>query len=152
MLFGIVSVGDPALSAGAQEGTPAAMAGHPLVGAWLGDNDINDPESQPAQVIFHDDGTFAQVNADGSVGFGTWVPTGPNTAALTALFHSMDESGAFAGTLKINVALEVGETGDTVTGEFTAVFVGPDRTSTDAGSGMAAAERIAVELMGTPTP
>jgi hypothetical protein len=139
-------------AANAQDGTPAATAGHPVVGAWTADNDIDDPENPPALLIFHDDGTFAQANADGSDGFGTWVATGPSTAAVTFLFHELDDSGAFAGTLKINVAVEVSQAGDDLAGEFTAVFVGPDGTTSDAFSGAAAAERIAVEPMGTPTP
>jgi hypothetical protein len=144
-----VRVGPEAL---AQAGTPTAMVGHPIVGAWLADNDVNDPENAPALLLFHDDGTFAQANPDGSDGFGTWEATGPNTATLTALFHDEDDSGAFAGTVELHVAVEVAEAGDVLTGEFTLAFIAPDGTSADMGSGMAEAERIVVQPMGTPTP
>jgi hypothetical protein len=135
----------------AQEGTPAATAGHPVVGAWLLDPDANDPANLPSLAIFHDDGTYLEVDADGGSGIGTWQATGPTTAAATFLYHGRDESGGFAGTVKIRATAAVDAAGNALTAEYTLEFIGPDGTSSgEMGPGTATAERIAVEPMGTP--
>jgi hypothetical protein len=81
-LVGLVLLGSRP-SAVAQESTPVAMAGHPIVGAWLLDVDTNDPANPPALAIFHDDGTYLQAEADGGNGVGVWEATGAHRVALT---------------------------------------------------------------------
>ena len=138
-------------SAVAQESTPAATAGHPIVGAWLLDVDANDPTNPPALAIFHDDGTYLQAESDGSNGVGVWEAIGANSVALTQLLHQQDETGDFAGTLMVRAAIDLDESGDAWTAKYTLEFIGPDGTSAgEMGPGTAIAERIAVERMGTP--
>jgi hypothetical protein len=138
-------------SAVAQEGTPAATAGHPIVGAWLLDVDVNDPANPPALAIFHDDGTYLQAEPDGGNGVGVWEATGANSVALTQLLHDQDETSNFAGTLMVRATIDIDESGDAWTAEYTLEFIGPDGTSSgETGPGTATAERIAVEPMGTP--
>lgn len=135
----------------AQDATPAAPAGHPIVGAWLIDVDADDPANPPGLVIFRDDGTYLQADPDGRTGVGSWEATGPDTAALTALFHGQDETGDFADTTKVRATVEVADDGDALTAEYTLEFIGPDGTSGgEIGPGTATAERIAVEPVGTP--
>ena len=129
----------------------ASLTEHPIVGAWVIDVDADDPENPPALVIFHDDGTYLQADPGGSAGVGTWEPTGSTTADLTALFHEVDENDDFAATTIVRATVEVDDTGDTLTAEYTLDFVGPDGTSSgELGPATATAERIAVEPMGEP--
>ena len=128
-----------------------AMAGHPIVGAWLLDVDTNDPANPPALAIFHEDGTYVQAEADGGNGVGVWEATGAHRVALTQLFHQQGETGEFAGTLMVRAAIDLDEAGDAWTAEYTLEFTGPDGTSAgEMGPGTAMAERITVEPMGTP--
>ena len=148
-LAGWVALGRGGTSA--QDATPAALADHPIVGAWLLDVDADDPANPPALAIFHDDGTYLQADPDGSNGVGTWEATGPTTAALTAIFHGQDETGGFAGATTARGTVEVDEAGEALTAEYTLDFGGPDGTSAgEIGPATATAERIAVEPMGTP--
>jgi hypothetical protein len=150
VVVGLVLLGSRP-SAVAQESTPAAVAGHSIVGAWLLDVDVDDPTNAPALAIVHDDGTYLEVDADGGSGIGTWEATGPTTAAATFLYNGQDESGASAGTVKIRATAAVDAAGDAFTAEYTLEFIGPDGTSAgEMGPGTATGERIAVEPMGTP--
>src|SRR5688572_31181695 len=90
----LVAVSTLATTANAQGERSIDPAGHPLVGAWLVDTDTEQADNPPTKVIFGDDGTYLQVDTDGSVTVGSWEPTGRRTGALTALFHTMDEEGA----------------------------------------------------------
>ncbi|MDQ3467350.1 MAG: hypothetical protein M3411_03845, partial [Chloroflexota bacterium] len=84
----------------------ASLTEHPIVGAWVIDVDADDPENPPALAIFHDDGTYLQSDPDGANGVGTWEPTGATTAALTILFHGLDENDAFGGTTTVRATVE----------------------------------------------
>ncbi len=149
-LVGMIAIGS-GRSAVAQEGTPTVVSGHPVIGAWLADVDTNDPENAPSLFIFHDDGTYIQADVDGSSGIGVWEATGSNTAALTALFHGEEESGEFAGTAMLRATIEVDESGDALTAEYTVDFIDPEGTSSgEMGPGMASAQRITIEPMGEP--
>ncbi|MDQ3656121.1 MAG: hypothetical protein M3457_13720 [Chloroflexota bacterium] len=146
VLLGIVAA-RPSIGSVAQEATAA----HPVIGAWVGDVDANDPANPPTLLLFHDDGTFLQADPDGSNGVGAWEETGPNTASLTAIFHGLDETGAFGGSVMVRAAVVVDASGNTLTAEYTLDFAGADGMSSgEMGPGMATAERIVVEEMGTP--
>jgi hypothetical protein len=149
-LLAVLSIGSsPHVTA--KGATPSAMAGHPLIGAWLADVDVNDPNNPPSLIIFHDDGTYIQSDPDGSNGVGTWEATGPRTAALTALFQNQTESGALAGTVKVRAAITVDASGNAWTADYTLEFIQPNGASSgQMGPGKAAGKRIAVEPMGTP--
>jgi hypothetical protein len=61
------------------------------------------------------------------------------------------EEDAFAGAFVVRASIEVDETGDTFTAQYTGEFVTPDGTRTgEYGPGTATANRITVEEMGTP--
>lgn len=60
----------------AREGTPTAMAEHPLVGAWQWRNNPDDPNASITYAIFHDDGTYTEYDPVLEVGIGVWRPTG----------------------------------------------------------------------------
>ena len=135
----------------AQEATPAAMGGHPLVGTWLLDTNTEDPANGPEVTIFTADGAYIPVDAEGFPNHGVWEATGERTAALTIVSPGMEEEGVFAGTFVVRASVEVDETGDRLTAQYTGEFVTPDGTETgEYGPGTATGTRIAVEPMGTP--
>ena len=135
----------------ARQATPTAMDGHPLVGTWLLDTDANDPENAPEVTIFTADGAYISVDAEGFPNHGVWEATGEQSATLTIVSPGMDEDGAFFGTFIVRGTVEVDESGDAFTAQYTGEFVGPDGTGAgEYGPGTATATRIAVEAMGTP--
>ena len=69
--IGLLALGAAFTPTDAQDATPTALAGHPLIGAWRLDVDTEDPANPPSLAIFHDDGTYLQADADGSNGIGT---------------------------------------------------------------------------------
>src|SRR5215208_4918297 len=74
-LLGLVAAADIGSSIAAQEATPARFVGHPFVGAWRMINPAF-PEEAPILVVLHADGTYFQVDVDGSTGIGSWEATG----------------------------------------------------------------------------
>ena len=135
----------------AQDGTPTAgTAAHPLVGAWLLNTDVDDPGSRPSTLAsFSADGVYAQVDADGSAGIGSWAATGPTTADMT--FHGLfpDEEGG--GMITVRAAIEVAADGQSLTATYTLEFAGADGAATGQyGPGHVTGTRIAAEPMGTP--
>lgn len=125
-------------------------AGHPIVGAWLADTSLEDPANPPSLIVFHDDGTYLQTDADGFGGVGSWESTGPRTAAFTILFVEA-EADEFFGTTKVRASADVDEAGDALSAEYTIEFLNPDGAGDgEVGPGTASAERIAVEEMGEP--
>lgn len=141
-------IGTPGRSIAVQEATPPAMAGHPLVGTWLVDDDADDPTNAPEVSRFTADGAYVSVDAEGFPNVGVWKATGERTAALTFVVPGED---AFADTLVVRAAIEVDETGDATTAQYTVELVTPDGTrSGEYGPGTATATRITAEEMGTP--
>jgi hypothetical protein len=136
----------------AQEATPTAMTGHPLVGTWLLDTNADDPANAPDVVVFTADGAYISVDAEGFPSLGVWEASGERTATLTIVSPGVEEEdGAFVGTFMIRATGEVDETGDVFTAQYTGEFVEPDGTGTgEYGPGTATATRIAAEAMGTP--
>jgi hypothetical protein len=134
----------------ARQATPTAMSGHPLVGTWLLDTNADDPANAPEVTVFTADGAYISVDAEGFPNHGVWEATGERTAGLTIVSPGMEED-AFAGTFVVRASIEVGQTGDTFTAQYTGEFVTPDGTRTgEYGPGTATANRITVEEMGTP--
>ena len=155
-LFAVALVAWVALGRGgatvAQDATPAAAAGHPVVGTWLADTDADNPDNPPSLLTFHADGAYLEVDADGAVGVGSWAATSERVAALTFHYLFADEAGAGAGTGTVRATVEVAADGQTFTASYTLEFAGPDGASAgEFGPGTATGERIAVEPMGTPT-
>lgn len=142
MLAGLVAVGRPTPDAGAQDSTDS-LANHPLVGVWLLDTDAEDPENAPTPTIFSSDGTYVQVDEDGT-GIGVWDATGERTANLTILFF--DEGGSY----KVRAAVEVDETGEELSASYTFEPTIAGESLGEFGPESATGTRIAVEAMGEP--
>ena len=149
VLLAILAVGRSGPGTAAQDATPAAMGGHPVVGAWLLIDDAF-PDDPPVLVHLHADGTYLQVDADGTVGVGAWEATGERGAAVTFVQQFADETGAVS-TITIRAEGEVDAGGDTFTASYTIELALPDGTSQgEFGPGTVTATRIAVEPIGTP--
>ena len=150
LILGAVGLGvlPPAL---AQDATPTAMSGHPLVGTWLLDTSIEDPENLPEVTVFTADGAYISSDAEGFPNVGVWEASGERSARLTIVSPGVEEDGAFAGTFMVRATIDVDESGDRFTAQYTGEFVGPDGVGTgEYGPGTAEATRIAVEPMGAP--
>lgn len=94
-------------------------ADHPIVGAWEWDNDPANPGTVLSYAIFHDDGTYIEINTDGSVNIGAWQPTGARTADLTTRtqFRDPETDETLRGTLRM--AAEVDASGTQITAPWT---------------------------------
>ena len=150
VLAGLYAVGRPARGTVAQDGTPAAMGAHPVVGTWLLDTDADDPANAPEVVIFTGDGGYISVDAEGGTGLGVWEATGEGTAVLTLVSPFGDEEGFF-GTFTIRATVEVDAAGEAFTAEYTGEFTDPAGTGTgEYGPSLATATRIVAEAPGTP--
>jgi hypothetical protein len=138
----------------AQAATPTTMNGHPLVGTWLLDTDADDPANAPEVTVFTADGAYISVDAEGFPSLGVWEARGERSATLTIVSPGLEEEeedGAFAGTFMVRATIDVDESGDAFTAQYTCEFVAPDGTGTgEYGPGTAMATRVAVEAMGTP--
>jgi hypothetical protein len=137
----------------AQDATPAAMAHHPVVGAWQWNLDPADPDDD-SYAIFHADGTYIE-QAHASVGIGVWHPTGERTADLTISFQDIDiDPTVFRpGTSIIRQMVTVDATGTALRGPFTVEARTLDGALDFAGQFEGAATRLQVEPMvplGTP--
>ena len=146
LLVGVIATMDRSTTA--QEATPSTMGGHPLVGTWLVDDDADDPANAPEVSVFTADGAYVNVDAEGFPNVGVWKATGARTAALTFVVPAED---AFADTLVVRALIEVDETGNATTAQYTIEFVTPDGArSGEYGPGTATSTRITAEEMGTP--
>jgi hypothetical protein len=170
-LVAAVALG-PGRGATAQESTPAAVAEHPLVGAW---RIVPDPPGPPlVLIVYHADGTLTFSAPSGSPApsdapfavtfdtpaYGVWEPTGPHSAALTAVAIESDEAGTYLGTLTFHGTVEIDETLDAYA--FAGVLEIADASGTGVGTFPVStrATRIEVDLAraggtpaaGTPAP
>jgi hypothetical protein len=151
LLLGVVSVIGFRTTA-AQDATPAATAGHPLVGAWRLDTDVNDPTNPPSLAIFHSDGTYTELAVDGS-GVGVWTSTGPTSGTLTAVEQSPSDQGGGSTSVMVRATIDVAADGQSLTATYTLEFdtdQAPMMPAGELGPGMATGTRIVAEPMGTP--
>src|SRR5687767_10492027 len=72
-------------SAAAQDATPVAMAGHPVVGAWRWTNNPGTEHEFFSFAIFVADGTYVETGEDSFVIVGEWRATGEQTAELVII-------------------------------------------------------------------
>jgi hypothetical protein len=127
----------------------ASMADHPLVGTWiLTDDDA--PDDPPFLAIFSSDGTYQQIDYDGSAGFGVWEATGPTTANMSFMAQEQNDDGSFGGAVTIRASIEVAADGMSLTADFTLQFVSGDFDSGELGPGSVTGTKMMVEPMGTP--
>src|SRR4051812_2507103 len=82
----------------AQDATPAAMAGHPIIGTWIITRDINNTTQVPVVVAFTADGAFID---PGQAVAGVWEPTGSRSGGMTIIaFVNDDGYGIVRGTFE----------------------------------------------------
>ena len=151
--------------AGAQNATPAAMAGHPLVGTWRTTyTEAGDEVTHSVVDTFAADGTLVTIEAlvldvapdvvlFNTPALGTWEVTGDDSAAYTAEYFSSDGEGNFAGTVTVSGTRRASGDGQTLTGEFAYSVVDPGGNVIAAGRGTDVSTRLAVvpmESLATP--
>jgi hypothetical protein len=76
----------------AKEPEATDYTGHPLVGAWWVDTDLESTDDPPSLVSFSADGTLLEVGADGTTWVGVWAPTGAATGEVA--LSTVDAQGA----------------------------------------------------------
>jgi hypothetical protein len=116
-LIGSLAVGAAGPGTAAQDAaTPTTLAGHPLVGSWLIATD--DPSRPETLNTFWADGNALFTLFNGLTVHGTWVATGPRTAALTMFAIARPPEEDPIGLVRISSTfLEVSRTGDMFRGE-----------------------------------
>jgi len=131
VLFGLVAaIGQ---DTNAQEATPdttvtAAMATHPIIGAWsFVDPLVPDNKNYG---VFHADGTFTGISPYGGTGIGVWRPTGERSLELTIIFFDLDPNpSVFAMGTAVNTnAFTVSEDGMSFSGPYSVQGIAPDGT------------------------
>lgn len=145
----LVLAGRPAVTA--QEATPsAAMAGHPLVGSWL--IAVAEDSSRPQTLnTFWADGNALFTLSDGTTFQGTWVATGPRTAALTVFAIAQPPGEDAIGLVRISSSFnEVEAAGDTFSGEADIETIAYDGTVLESVHVSVVGTRITIQPMGTP--
>lgn len=120
--------GLPDLRIAAEDATPAALADHPVVGAWRWRNDPVDPIATTYAII-HADGTYTEVSGD-QTGVGVWWPVGERGVGITEVFQDIEpDPNVFApGTVTVRQAYELDASGDTLTGTYAVDARLPDGT------------------------
>ncbi len=143
VLVGAVGVGR-SVGAATRQATPAT-AGHPLVGTWIVDPEVDDPTNPPSFDVYMADGTAINVGSEGATA-GAWEATGPRTATLT-FAGLLREAGSEAGfILRANV--EVDEAGENFTATHSFTLVAADGTVlATAQGGTARGTRLRAEPM-----
>ena len=123
----------------AQDATPAAMAGHPMIGTWVVDRDITTTTDAPSVAVYTADGGLL----DPSQGVaGAWQATGPRSAAWTLVV--LLEQGA-GGYLAVRSTGEVDAGGDTLDSPYSFTLVSPDGTVVTSGQGMSRYSSLLIE-------
>jgi hypothetical protein len=134
----------------------ANTAEHPIVGAWIWDNDPANPGTDISYAIFHDDGTYVEMTGGGPI-VGAWEVTGERSVLLTGFGRvDLDEDPTTdgpVGTLTLRLEAEVDASGDMTTAPFTFEIKDTNGNVVFGGNAEARGTRIAVEPMvpvGTP--
>ena len=143
-LAGLVVLGRAGPGTGAQDDTPDAAAGHPLVGAWAVRADANQV-GPPGLVVFTDEGVVLDTSTTGANGIGSWAPTGPRTAEATWVYVGATQEGRHAGSTVFRVAIAVDGAGDTFAAEVSRTDATADGAAREAFRGTGSGVRIPVE-------
>jgi hypothetical protein len=109
----------------AQASTPTVAAGHPLVGTWIVDTEVDDPSNPPSFDAFNADGTVVNIGSDGA-SVGAWEATGPRTATFTFVAVTQGANGEAMVILRAN--LEVDQSGESFTASHSFTLVAPNGT------------------------
>jgi hypothetical protein len=111
-----------ALPVSAQDATPAAMAGHPIIGTLIIVRDITNTTEVPVIVVFTADGSFIDPHQGVA---GVWESTGSQSAAMTVvpfIAGGTEGIGGVRGTWEIDAG------GETMTGPAAVTILTPDGT------------------------
>jgi len=123
-----------------------------IVGTWIADTDTSDPTNGPSIFMFTSDGTYSEMDDDGTIGMGVWEENDDGTVTLTAWENQGDGQGGSFGSFKIRATITLGADGDTFTATYTLEFTDPvGNSSGEAGPGEASGRRAKPEAPGTPT-
>ena len=150
-LIGSLAVGTAGPGAGAQDAaTPTPLADHPLVGSWL-IAVAEDPSRPQTLNTFWADGNALFTVADGTTFQGTWVATGPRTAALTLYAIASPPGEEPIGFVRVSSSYnEVAETGDTFRGEAVIETIAYDGTVLESFPVSVVGTRVTLQPAGTP--
>jgi len=137
-------------SAFAQRGETLAADGHSLVGTW---KVTVSPDGIPpftAYNVFTVDGNsfeFDNSNPPGAqtIAVGPWTSTGVNSFAFTEVNQLFDNTGAYAGELKVRGNVELTADGNSFASKFKFDVSDPTGAVVFSGTGTAAGKRVAVE-------
>ncbi len=124
VLVGAVGVGR-SVGTATQQATPAATAGHPLVGTWIVDPEVDDPTNPPSFDVYMADGTAINVGSEGATA-GAWEATGPRTATLT--FAGLLREAGTGASFILRANVEVDEAGESFTASHSFTLVAADGT------------------------
>lgn len=142
VLLGTILIGSGG-PATAQDTNPAT---HPLVGSWVLDSDVDDPNNLPEMVTFFADGTAILTAPDGPIAHGTWASTDDATADATFLLVSQK---GYRVLVRFNVG--VTEDGQGFVASYTnEYFTASDVSSGEIGPRVAEGSSIGVAGPGTP--
>jgi len=146
-----LTAGGNNLATAAQDATSDNLAGHPLVGSWVVDTNV-DTESDPPEIgIFTSDGTVFGLGANRWVS-GAWEAADDHTGTVT-MTGVFDANGG--GYVVLRGPHEVDESGDAWTCPCTFTVVAPDGTVLTSGTATAHATRLPIEsadAAGQPLP
>lgn len=129
------------LAVSAQDATPGARAGHPLIGTWIVDTNTETDTDAPEVGIFTADGSTFGLGASRWVS-GVWDAS-DETAGTATLVGVFDANGG--GYVVIRGIHQVDATGDAWTCDCTFTVIGSDGTVLDSGSAPASGHRIPVQ-------
>jgi hypothetical protein len=123
MLVGAIGITNSA----AQE-----TAGHPLIGTWVVDPEVDDPANPPSFDAFMADGTVVNIGSDGA-SVGSWEATGPGMANF--MFSGLVAGAGGGAYFVIRGTIEVDQAGETFTGTHSFTMVAADGTILAAAEG-----------------
>ena len=140
---GGLGVAMAARGASAQDATPTATAGHPIVGTWIVDRNIATGAEAPVVGVFTADGGFTDAYQGAT---GVWEATGPNSVAFTLIaFNGPPE--ATTGYAVVRATWEIDASGETMSGPANVTVVLPDGTVVATEEFSSTATRLRVEPM-----
>lgn len=125
----------------AQEAQPADLAGHPLVGAWIVDTNIDMTNDAPEIGMFTSDGTVFGLGASRWVS-GAWQAADDYTGTVT-MAGVFEANGG--GYVVVRGPHQVDESGNSWSCPCTFTVVAPDGTVLVSGEATAHAVRLPVE-------
>jgi hypothetical protein len=145
VLLIVVVIGRGVPRIGAENATPVATAGHPLVGSWEIDSDANPATDPPALVIFHADGTTVELHEREPDGVGAWQATGPNTATVIIVYHNLNENLVLQTRIIVHGEVEIDPSGTSFKANYETVTTARDGTVSSTERATATGTRITVE-------